>query len=93
MGQFLRFASLIILVLIGFGTGICGLFAIGATLFDTLSHSGGTDQYAGLAITIGVVCIAVAVGCFFAVRALARSLRAHTTPGEPPPPPAAPPPG
>jgi hypothetical protein len=95
MGQFLRFALLIILVFIGFGTGICGLFALGGTLFEALSSSGRTDQYAGLIVGVGVICVVVAVGCFFGVRALARSLRAHSTsapPPAPPPPPAAPPP-
>jgi hypothetical protein len=101
MGQFLRFALLIILVLVGFGTGICGLFAVGATVVDTMSRSSGTDQFAGLIVALGLACIAVAVGCFFAVRALARGLRAHATPAPgapspapaplsaPPPPPAA----
>src|SRR5438874_657018 len=30
MGNFLRFAALILLLLIGFGSGICGLFGLGA---------------------------------------------------------------
>ena len=96
MGQFLRFALLIILVFIGFGTGICGLFAIGSIVADTMSRSSGMDQFAPLIIGLGVVCIVVAVGCFFGVRALARGLRTHATPAAsvppPPPPPAAPPP-
>jgi len=94
MGQFLRFALLIILVFIGFGTGICGLFAIGSMAVDTMSRSSGMDQYAPLIFALGAVCIAVAVGCFFAVRALARGLRAHAaSPAAvpPPPPPAVPP--
>lgn len=95
MGQFLRFAVLIILALIGFGTGICGLWAVGAVLVETMSRSSGSDQFAGVIVVIGLICIAVAVGCFFAVRALARGLRTHATPPSPPappPPPAAPPP-
>ena len=92
MGQFLRFALLIILVFIGFGTGICGLFAIGSMAIDTMSRSSGMDQYAPLIFGLGAVCIVVAVACFFGVRALARGLRTHTTtpPPSPPPPPAAP---
>jgi hypothetical protein len=89
MGQFLRFALLIILVFIGFGTGICGLFAIGSMAIDTMQRSSGMDQYAPLIFGLGAVCIAIAVGCFFGVRALARSLR---TPAEPPPPPPGAPP-
>jgi hypothetical protein len=92
MAQFLRFAALIILTLIGFGTGICGLLGIGFTVFDSLSPRGGRDDMAGVAIVISVVSIVVAIGCFFAIRALARSLRAHTTPITPPAPPPAPPP-
>jgi amino acid transporter len=70
MGQFLRFALLIILVFIGFGTGVCGLFAIGSMAVDTMSRSSGMDQYAPLIFGLGAICIAVAVGCFFGVRAL-----------------------
>jgi len=94
MGQFLRFALLIILVFIGFGTGVCGLFAIGSMTVDTMSRSSGMDQYAPLIFGLGAVCIAVAVGCFFGVRALARGLRAHSSASTvpPAPPPAAPPP-
>ena len=94
MGQFLRFALLIILVFIGFGTGVCGLFAIGSMAVDTMSRSSGMDQYAPLIFGLGAVCIAVAVGCFFGVRALARSLRTHggaVTPASGPPPSAQPP--
>ena len=61
MGQFLRFALLIILALIGFGTGICGLFAVGATVVDTMSRSSGSDQFAGLILVLGGACILVAV--------------------------------
>jgi len=94
MGQFLRFALLIILVFIGFGTGVCGLFAIGSMAVDTMSRSSGMDQYAPLIFGLGAICIGVAVACFFGVRALARGLRTHSSaPAVPPaPPPAAPPP-
>jgi|SRR6185369_11156849 hypothetical protein len=99
MGQFLRFALLIILVFIGFGTGVCGLFAVGSVAVDTMSRSSGMDQYGPLILGLGVVCVAVAVGCFFGVRALARSLRTHGgavtpasgPPAQPPAPPPAPP--
>ena len=36
MGNFLRFAALILLVLIGFGSGICGLYGLGAVAVDSL---------------------------------------------------------
>ena len=84
MGQFLRFSLLIILVFIGFGTGICGLWAVVGSVIDMSSSR--PDQYAGVFALLGALCILIAVGCFFAVRALARSLRAHTTPVPPPPP-------
>ena len=93
MGQFLRFALLIILVFIGFGTGICGLFAVGSMAIDTLQRSSGMDPYAPLIFGLGALCIVIAAGCFFGVRALARNLRAHTAPVPPvPPPPPGPPP-
>ena len=93
MGQFLRFALLIILVFIGFGTGICGLWAVVGSVIDLSSSR--PDQFAGAFAVVGLICIVVAVACFFGVRALARSLRTHgaATPSvPPPPPPAAPPP-
>ena len=92
MGQFLRFALLIILALIGFGTGICGLFAVGATVVDTMSRSSGSDQFAGLILVLGGACILVAVGCFFGVRALARGGSPLVPAASPPPPPPTPPP-
>lgn len=83
--QFLRFATLIILVALGFGTGICGLFAIGGMAIDTMQRSSGMDPWAPAAFVIGGVCILVAIACFFGVRALARSLRTHATPAIAPP--------
>ena len=86
MGQFLRFAALILLVLIGFGSGICGLF--GLMTVPGIFRLGGINV--GLVLGLGVVeglfnaavflglsavgCM-IAVWCFFGVRALARSLR------------------
>ena len=90
MGQFLRFALLIILVFIGFGTGICGAWAVVGSVIDLSSSR--PDQFAGAIAVVGLVCILIAIGCFFGVRALARSLRAHTAPMPPPPPPPAAPP-
>jgi hypothetical protein len=96
MGQFLRFAALIILALVGFGSGICGLFGLAASALDaTRSGGGGGENFTGVVVLFSVVGVVVAIGCFFAVRALARSLRANTTPIAPVPPaapPSAPPP-
>jgi phosphotransferase system glucose/maltose/N-acetylglucosamine-specific IIC component len=73
MGQFLRFVAIMLLVLTGFGTGICGLFGIGITLTDAqVSRS----NDAGVILVISAVCLVVAIGCFFAVRALIRRLHA-----------------
>jgi hypothetical protein len=92
MAQFLRFAALIILALIGFGTGICGLFGLGASAIDGLSGKGhGPEDFTGLVVIVSLIGVAVAIGCFFATRALARSLRAHTAPIVPPAPPQVPP--
>jgi len=37
VGNFLRFAALILLVLIGFGGGICGVFGLGAVAVEQLT--------------------------------------------------------
>jgi len=98
MGQFLRFSALVILALVGFGSGICGLFGLGASAIDAMQGhggGGGGENFFGVVVMFSVVGVIVAIGCFFAVRALARSLRAHTTPIEPvspASPPSAPPP-
>ena len=91
MGQFLRFALLIILVFIGFGTGICGLWALVGGAIDLSSSR--PDQYSGVFVVAGLIFVVIAVGCFFGVRALARGLRAQATPaGTPPASPPSPPP-
>jgi hypothetical protein len=88
VGQFLRFAALIILVFIGFGSGICGLFGLGVSAFDAMQGGGrsGGENFTGVVVLFSVVGVVVAIACFFAVRALSRSLRRHS-----PPPPVAPP--
>lgn len=75
MGQFLRFAALILLVLIGFGSGICGLFGLAMTVPDMLGPRPVTASDVGLVLVLSAVGGLVAVGCFFGARALARSLR------------------
>jgi len=75
MGRFLRIVLLIILAAIGFGTGFCGLFGLGVTTFDTLK--GSADSFAGIAAALSAVALLIAVGCWFGIRALMRSLRAR----------------
>lgn len=74
MGQFLRIAALVLLVLVGFGTGICGLFGLGATFAELFGALPSASDRA-LILGLSVLCIAVAVGCFFGIRALARRMR------------------
>ena len=74
MGQFLRFAAIIVLVLIGFGSGICGLFGLAMTVPEVFGpRHGGSDV--GLVLVLSAVGGLIAAGCFFGVRTLARSLR------------------
>ena len=75
MGQFLRFAALILLVLVGFGSGICGLFGLAMTVPDMFGPRPASASDVGLVLTLSAVGGLIAVGCFFGVRALARSLR------------------
>ena len=91
MGQFLRFALLLILAVLGFGTGVCGAFGLVTGLLD---RSGGPENFSGVAVMFGVVGLVIAALCFFAVRALMHSLRRSSVPGSAPPPPpgGAPPP-
>jgi len=73
MRKFFRVAAIILLILIGFGTGICGLFGVGVTLFD---GSGWQHSDRGLVAVLSAVFLSIAAGCFFAVRGLIRRLRA-----------------
>jgi hypothetical protein len=75
MGQFLRFAALILLVLIGFGSGICGLFGLAMTVPDLFGPRPVTASDVGLVLVLSAVGGLIAVGCFFGARALARNLR------------------
>ena len=84
MGQFLRFAAMILLVLIGFGSGICGLFGLAMTVPDMFGPRPVSASDVGLVLVLSAVGGLIAVGCFFGARALARSLRrsAQTKPPE-----------
>ena len=88
MGQFLRFAALIVLLLIGFGSGICGLLGLGYSAFEALQGRGGPQDFTGLVVGFSVVGVAIAIACWFGIRALAHRLRAPsaapTPPGLPP---------
>ena len=75
MGQFLRFAALILLVLIGFGSGICGLFGLAMTVPDMFGPRPVGASDVGLVLVLSAVGGLIAVGCFFGARALARGLR------------------
>jgi hypothetical protein len=66
---FLRFAGIVLLVMIGFGTGICGLFGMAMTI------AGGADNFAVPAFILSAIAILVSVGCFFGIRVLTRRWR------------------
>jgi len=66
---FLRFAGIVLLVVIGFGTGICGLFGMAMTI------AGGADDFTVPAFILSTIAILVSVGCFFGIRALTRRWR------------------
>jgi hypothetical protein len=96
MGNFLRFAALILLLLIGFGSGICGLFGLGAVAVDQISgHSGSTMDFSGVALVLSIIGLIVAALCIWGIRVLARGLKrtaqadaesgSATPPSEPPP--------
>jgi ABC-type proline/glycine betaine transport system permease subunit len=80
MGRFLRIVLLIILAVLGSGTGICGLLGLG---FTTFSVANGQKEFVGVALVLSVICVSVAVGCFFGIRALNRRLRKPTAPTTP----------
>ena len=95
MGNFLRFAALILLVGIGFGSGICGLFGLGAVAVDSMGgHSGGPEDFVSVAVVLSLIGLAVAALCVWGIRALSRSLsrRSQAQAAIPPAPPPSPPP-
>jgi hypothetical protein len=75
---FLRFVGIVLLVIIGFGSGICGLFGFAVTL--DVAGEGWQHADRVMIFILSVVCILVAVGCVFGVRALSRRLRAARGP-------------
>lgn len=83
MGRFLRFAALILLVLIGFGSGICGLFGLAMTVPDMFGPRPVGASDVGLVLVLSAVGGLIAVGCFFGARALARGLRRAAQPKPP----------
>ena len=95
MGNFLRFTALILLVLIGFGSGICGLFGLGAVAVDSMSgHRGGPEDFTSVAVVLSLIGLVVAALCVWGVRALSRSLarKSQAAAAVPPTPPPSPPP-
>jgi hypothetical protein len=100
VGNFLRFAALILLVMIGFGGGICGLFGLGAVIVEQVSgeRMTGAMDFTGVALALSAIGLVVAALCIWGIRVLARSLK-RTAQAEaagavapPPSPPPSPPP-
>jgi hypothetical protein len=96
MGNFLRFSALILLVLIGFGSGICGLVGLGGVAVDSMSgHRGsGPEDFTSVAVVLSLIGLAVAALCVWGIRALSRSLgrKSEAEAAVPPTPPPSPPP-
>jgi hypothetical protein len=92
MAQFLRIALLLVLALVGFGSGLCGTLA----LVMVVSDPSAMGNLQSLFVTVIVTTLAIAAACFFAVRALIGAIRRHAAashrskPAGPPPPPAPP---
>jgi hypothetical protein len=98
VGNFLRFAALILLVLIGFGGGICGVFGLGAVAVEQLSGERltGAQDFTGVALGLSAIGLVSAALIIWGIRVLARGLRraaqaqaarAATPPPQPPQPP------
>lgn len=86
MGQFLRFAAIIVLLFVGFGSGLCGVLGFGYSAVQAVQGRWKTDDFVGVAIGLACVGVVIAVACFFAIRALMRRIRAHgARPATPPP--------
>ena len=88
MDQFLRFALLIILLVVGFGTGICGVLGLGYSANEAFGTRGSADNFTGLVVAFSLVGAAIALGCWFGIRALMRRIREHAAArdGQAPPP-------
>jgi hypothetical protein len=71
---FLRFAGIVLLVLIGFGSGICGMIGLAVTL--DVAGEGWRHADKISIFLLSVLCILVTVGCIFGIRALLRRVRA-----------------
>lgn len=95
MGNFLRFAALVLLLLLGFGCGICGLVGLGAVAVDSMDgRRGGPEDFTSVAVVFSIAGLIVAALCIWGVRALSRSLKrtAQANAANPSaPPPASPP--
>jgi hypothetical protein len=94
VGNFLRFAALILLVLIGFGGGICGLFGLGAVLVEQMSgqRSTGAMDFTGVALGLSAIGLVIAALCIWGIRVLSRSLKRTAQAEAAPVPPSSPPP-
>lgn len=68
MRQFLRFALIFVLIIIGFGGGVCGVFGL------AMSVTAGNGT--GLVLVLSAVGLLVALGCGLLARRLIRRMNA-----------------
>lgn len=73
MGEFIRIVVLLVLALIGFASGLCGLFGFAMVVTDSLG-GGSNDGFTPVAVLLSSIGVAIAVVSFFIMRAM---LRAH----------------
>jgi hypothetical protein len=78
MRQFLRFIAIVLLLFLGFGTGICGLIGIGSVL-------GSSNGFNGIVIALGLLGLTVSAACIWGIRALARRMHAPPAKSAEPP--------
>lgn len=64
MGQFLRIIGILICLVLMLGFGLCGLIGVGAGVVGGIG---------ALGIILGLVGVAISVGCFFAIRVMLNS--------------------
>jgi hypothetical protein len=72
--RFLRFVGIVLLVLIGFGSGICGMVGFAVTL--DVAGEGWRHADKVSIFLLSILCILVTVGCVFGIRSLLRRMRA-----------------
>jgi hypothetical protein len=70
MRQFLRLLAIILLLFVGFGTGIGGLAGIGSVLASS-------NGFNGIVIALSLLGLTLSAACIRGIRALARRLHAQ----------------